>query len=370
MPEIIKIQTKDILRKLPDLIPWNTQNIKHNNIDVLICCAGFEDRAKAISEELSHIHINTLIVIQYPTNLEENRESLASFKNLSFDSIHEIKYERNNFYQQVVHKLSSIPTKEDCQIVVDISAMASYIVYRVLNAIWENNAFANFAIFYAEAAEYSPTKVEWDEFFSNITHPEDNLSMAESYEQNQLLTKGIDEIYECDVFPGKNIGSLATDIIAIPSFSLPRMKSSITYIKTQYNVPKDNTRWFLGLPPNHPKNGWRYDALAHLYNVKTNGIAISTRDYTDVFIKLNDVWDEVNCDRHLVIAGLSSKMQHLGTFLFLRIHPECGLVHCEPNEFIAKEYSTGIGPMWWVDFGNIKAINELLKSYGTLEFIW
>src|SRR3712207_8526259 len=45
-------------------------------------------------------------------------------------------------------------------------------------------------------------------------------------------------------------------------------------------------------------------------------------------------------------STLGSKMQHLGTFLFLQMHPEVGLVLSEPNDFVAGRFSQGIGQVW------------------------
>ena len=118
-------------------------------------------------------------------------------------------------------------------------------------------------------------------------------------------------------------------------------------------------------------NGWRFDAIAKLYNVRSGAIAVDTRDYRDVFRKLDEVWnDGLKNERHLVIGALGSKMQSVGVFLFLMMHPECGLLHCEPTEFIASRYSMGVGPLWCLDFGQLSEVRDLLKSRSTLQFRW
>ena len=118
------------------------------------------------------------------------------------------------------------------------------------------------------------------------------------------------------MFPGKNVGPLATEVIAIPSFSLQRMKSMLCHVESQYSVQDQDVRWFLGQPPDRVRNGWRYDAMAALYNVRDGGIGVSTRDYKDVLQRLDRGLDEIDTQRHLIIATLGSKMQHLGCFFF------------------------------------------------------
>jgi hypothetical protein len=256
------------------------------------------------------------------------------------------------------------------RVVIDVSGMASYVVYRVLSAVWETLPMARLGVYYAEASDYSPTELEWRDFFGSVSEPSNNLVMAEHYEQTHFQSRGVDFTYESDVFPGQNVGPLATEVVAVPSFSLLRMKAMLAYAESNYSVPKGNVRWFLGQPPDRVKNGWRFDALASLYNVRNSGEAVSTRDYREMFQKLDLLWEDPSTERHVVIASQGSKMQHLGAFLFLMMHRECGQIFCEPQEFLANQYTRGIGPKWWVDFGAIESIRKVLASRGDLLYRW
>jgi hypothetical protein len=75
-------------------------------------------------------------------------------------------------------------------------------------------------------------------------------------------------------------------------------------------------------------------------------------------------------ERYFGASAMGSKMQHLGAFLFLQMHPECGLLLCEPEKFIASNYSVGVGSKWWIDFGRVSEIDRLLASRGELRFNW
>ena len=229
---------------------------------------------------------------------------------------------------------------------------------------------AELAIYYAEAHHYAPTREEWDSFYRSVPEPRDNLAITESYEQNHFQSLGIEDTYESDVFPGFNAGPLATQVVAFPSFSLQRMKSMLAFAESHYNVRPHGIRWFLGQPPDRVRNGWRFDALTALYNVGGAGAAVSTRDYRDTFLRLDNMWADTYTNRHLVLAPLGSKMQHLGSFLFLKMHRECGLLLCEPREFIASKYSQHVGPRWWLDFGRIDTLHQLVDSRCDLRFHW
>jgi hypothetical protein len=307
----------------------------------------------------------------YPTNVQDNLPGRTRLGQLAVTGTRtEITYNRFDFIRRIQEWLEPYKDITGLRVVIDLSGMASYVVYRVLGAVWETLPQARLGMYYAEASDYSPTELKWREFFASVSDPSDNLAMAESYEQTHFQSRGVGVTYDSDIFPGQNIGALPTEVVAIPSFSLLRMKAMLAHAESHYSVSKGNVRWFLGQPPDRVKNGWRFDALAKLYNVRNSGEAVSTRDYREVFQKLDVLWDELFIEKHIVIASVGSKMQHLGAFLFLMMHRECGQIFCEPQEFIAAQYTRGIGPKWWVDFGPIETIRAALASRGDLQYRW
>jgi hypothetical protein len=371
MGEIATIATADVLGRLPEVVPWGDGIVADAEIDLLVCCAGFEQRSTAVAQDLQHLKVNAVFVVLYPTNVADNAPAIKVFQNVdSWSGRIELQYGRENFLHTIREELQRWRSANTVRIVVDISGMGSYVLYRVLSAVWEVLPQAKLSVYYAEAADYSPSRKEWDEFFRTVPIAGDILAIAECYEQSHFQTRGVDVIYESDVFPGENIGPLATEIVAVPNFSLERMKSMLAWAESQYNVRTSGIRWFLGQPPDSARNGWRFDALASLYNVRNEGVGVSTLDYREVLHRLDVLWEKLHTERHLVVANLGSKMQHLGCFLFLSMHNECGLLLCEPREFIASRYSTGIGSRWWLDFGRVADLKQVLESRGELRFTW
>lgn len=368
MPEVVQLAASDVLARMPEAVVWNETLLEA--ADVLICCAGFEDRATAFVKDLHHAKVARLIVVRYPTNEADNEVGAARLASTCAAGRVELRYRRDSFYTDLKRELSATGTESAPRIVVDVSGMASYLIYSVFAAIFEVLPQGILSVYYAEAAEYSPTRTEWEAFYSSLDDPGDNLAVAERYEETHFQSRGVEETYESDVFPGKNIGPVATLFIAVPSFSLQRMKSMAAYASLHYNTSPTDIKWYLGQPPDKIKNGWRYDAMAALYNVRSDGVAVSTRDYLDILRRLDELWEDKHVERHLIIGNLGSKMQHVGTALFLLMHPECALILCEPNEFIADQYSIGIGPRWWLDFGAVNDLKRLLLSRGDLDFRW
>lgn len=370
MPEIIETGLADVLGELPEITQWQPSKLKNSKIDILICCAGFEDRARAILSDVKDLEIQNSFVVVYPTNLEDNLALTEFREHKSIKKCVEINYDRDSFLVMIRDMLRELEQLDTPRIVIDLSGMASYIIYRVLSVVFDLFPQGELGIYYSEADQYFPLQSEWEDFFNSLSNPEDNLAVIDSYEKIYFQSIGVDVTYESDIAPGQNPDPLTTQIVAIPSFSLQRMKSMLAYAENQYGVYPKNVRWFLGQPPDQQKNGWRSDALAALYNVKDNGIAVSTLNYIRTLQELDCLWEETHIESHTVIANLGSKMQHLATFLYLQMHPECGLLISEPESFKASAYSSGCGSKWWLDFGNIGLLKTLLNSRGKLKFKW
>jgi len=124
------------------------------------------------------------------------------------------------------------------------------------------------------------------------------------------------------------------------------------------------------MPPDRLKNGWRYEALWELFHQPDRKRDACTLNFKDILLALEQIWKETNESRSFVIASVASKAQHLGTFMFLIMHPDVGLILSEPIQFITSKYSTGVGPKWHVSFGNIGLWIERLRGWNEIIFEW
>ena len=368
MPEIKQLLINES-RKLSPLTPVRKK--MGAKVDALICCAGFEERAVAITKDVAFKDVGTVIVVTYPTNCDDNSPAIKEFRRLRRSRmLTEIQYDRSTFLYSISTILRELNLPDSAHIVVDVSAMASYLISRVFAALFRHAQTCILSVYYSEAKEYSPSSTEWDVFIDGVENQNDNLMIAERYEQTWFQSRGLGETYESDVFPGRNPDPLATKVIAIPSFSLQRMKAMLTFASSNYNVPNGNLVWMIGVPPNESLNGWRSEALRVLYNVRDECCSVSTMDYRETLLALDTIWTSSAAESHLVLADMGSKMQHLAVYLFLRMHSECGLIHCEPESFLPQKYSVGIGNRWCIEFGSLSELDGALASAGNLAFEW
>lgn len=371
MKHIEPITASDILGQLPDLQAYSSADIAPVEPDVLICAVGFEDRATALVDIDPPVRPKHLILVEYATNAPDNARSLAKLRSLAPEREHcVIPYERSSFRQKLRAELSAYSEPAEYSIVVDVSAMASFVLFKVLETIVDHFDHSSLRLLYAEAAIYYPSVTEWNEFRQNTEDAPDLLAIAEHFERVNFQSRGIESTYDSERFPGRNTSGMPTQMVAVPNFSLERMKTMLARAEGLYTSIRDETVWLLGDPPNKALHGWRLDALGGLYQVDSKGIPVSTLNYKHIIRVLEDRWDEAFIERHLVIATLGSKMQHVGTFLFLLMHPDVGLMLSEPSHFVVERFSEGVGDIWSLSLGKVDRMAELLRSRGCLAFHW
>lgn len=377
MPIIHQVSVDEIIARLPELEPLEETHLNGSGCKVILfAAAGFEDRARALIEQFPPSVWDDLLLVCYPTNEADNESTRRAYRHLDITGERtELLYDKGTLWQQLDDALTKYNDGNGCAAVVDVSGMSSYVLYPLLESIRQKLPRALLGIIYFEADEYHPRKEAWTAFRSSIIDLSNSLEIAERYQQSgKFESEGPTTVYGSQLYPGINVDGLATQLVAIPSFSLERMKEMVAHAEDQYNAARDEVRWVFGNPPDRQKNGWRLDAQIELYCAQDDqrSVAVSTRNYTDLVRVLDELWEETTGqrERHMVIATVGSKMQHVGTFIFLCMHPEVGIILSEPKEFIAKQYSNGCGPGWWLNLGPVETFSALLRSRGTLRFQW
>ena len=277
-----------------------------------------------------------------------------------------ILYSRGTYIHELRTKLESImnKSKSNFRVIFDISTCSSYVFYPTISELMKSNT--DLTVVYSEADTYFPTKDEWEKV--NAKAKEENSLFIESFENARFQSIGVDDLYAYSPFSELNAGNKPALLVAIPNFSAKRI-NSIVHIDRELNkTPYEDIIWLIGEPPAE-KNKWRTDAI-----IRTNNISnvathfVSTLEYKEIILKLEDIWANRKYDYHISIGSLGSKMQHLGTFFFLALHQEIGLWLAEPREFNAKRFSTGHGVFWQLRFGETNELRRILESYMT--FTW
>ena len=364
------IYTNDLIDSVAMLESWTQFAGGHSN-SVFIAAVGFEQRASHCYEKWSAENRGSVaFLIEYPVNQADNAPQLERFKELSAANditIEWITYETATFAGILTSKLASQRAGRD--IVLDISSMASFVLYPSLYTICRYASDATLYIYYTEAAKYFPEQKDWDEFFEKLVNM-DLVERAKHFDDIHFLSVGVDRVYEVPYFSGVNPDNLPVRTIVFPNFAFERIQYMIDYCCQNRSASRSRMEWFIGVPPRHANNNWRHNALWRMYSEPKPKHEVSTLDYKEILMSLHTIWQDHYLHESLVIATAGSKGQHLGIFFFLQMHPEVSLVVSEPSKFTAKKYSEGVGVSWQLSLGKVSEIVSALQGWNDIHYNW
>lgn len=369
--EIKKITLDDILPQFKERAPLLNTPIEAPS--VFIGSMGFEDRSPALFRYLAEkdsLREAKCVILVYSTNKHDNERTLPLFEEYK-DKVKELiflPYLKGRLGGDIRELLGH----DNKVIYVDISTLASYCFYPLLFELFNTYEKSNISIFYSEAKRYQPSYDEWTAFLKKYESFKTNRSsLFDTWDETYFQTTEVDHVYESQLFPGVNPDPLSEALIAVPNFATVRMRTFITRFQETPGSDRDSIYWIFGRPPAADKK-WRLNAIKQLhmrepYNSIEKAYEACTLDYKDIWRQFEEIWRKTHLNYHLTIATLGSKMQHLGTFFFLLMHPEVTLLLSEPKEYVAKQYSEEIEDCWVINLGNIKALKKVIASHGTLQ---
>lgn len=366
---IDRIDLSDVLRRLPDLQRLDVASV--SSIDVLIIALGFEQRTAGAFLALldaDALRDTRVILIRYPTNDEDNSASYVSFdvarREGRIAGIEELAYEPGTFERKVGAMLGNLGLADGARIALDISTASSYVLHPLLRAIMDSAA--SLLVLYSEAGHYYPSREEWEAVAKRAATPAGLFPSA--FEDADFQSIGVDRVYTSNLFSEHNPRAQPSCLVAVPNFSALRMGAIVQRDRELNKTKFSDIVWLIGEPPSE-ENKWRMEAVKEthdLTNVRSeNLVSVSTLYYREVLKTLEGIWLDRRYKFHLSVGSLGSKLQHLAIFLFLWLHPDCGLWIAEPSKFKADRFSTGVGQIWMLDFGGVPDLRTVLDSYGT-----
>jgi hypothetical protein len=370
MPTVRDFALQDVLSAIED---WKTYDAG-TPADIFIAALGFEDRAPHCFEQWCCANNQNIpriaVLIDYPFNKADNANQEVKFASAAAASkidIHRINYRSDTIFGELVALFRRLNPQN--AILLDLSSMASFVFYPLMAALFEEAKGACLRICYTEATKYFPEQSEWAAFQAKFATL-DLVDRARLFDEYHFQSKGIETVFESLNFPGRNPNNLPTDLVIIPSFSTERVHRMINFAVDSYSVNREDCDWIIGVPPNNEKNGWRNGALYELFDKPNSKHDACTLNFKDVVLALQAIWDAKHQSRSLVIASIASKAQHLGTFLFLKMHPDVGLILSEPTQFTVSKYSSGVGQSYEVNLDKISELNDRLLKWNQIIFEW
>jgi hypothetical protein len=368
--EIGRYDISDVLSCLPEI--GQLENADLRECDIFVSTLGFEERAPNLINRFAQagsLKGASVVLIEYPTNELDNEANLKHFEKAAESAafVHRIRYSRGDYFSRLKEIVSAIKTPSSVRVVFDITTCSSYVFYPTMKALMELDG--NLSLVYSEASAYYPAQDEW-EVVAQKANQETSL-FIESFEKAEFQSIGVEDVYSSSLFSDMNAANRPTTFVAVPNFSASRMNALVTRDQEMNKTSSRNTYWLIGEPPSS-ENHWRVDAVRLTNNLSVVDNAklkfVSTLDYKEMIKTLEDIWLETKHSFYLSIGTLGSKMQHVGTFFFLYLHKDVGLLLTEPKTFRGTRYSSGVGQSWQLCFDETSELRKALRQY--LVFRW
>ena len=313
------------------------------NEDVLIVCAGFEDRA---IETLRRWDLSSgvVVLISYRPDVEENKvdeaRSVCSKQNVRVVEYMFDRYDPSGFCEQIFKSLD--PYKG--RVYLDISGMSRILIVQLMVGIVE--AFGHFerlSILYSEALKYPPSSEEYDRIKEKQKSIYDRLFLSEG-------------VYDVSVLPELSTYSLfgqPLHLIAFPSFN----RSQLTALCGE--LQPSALTLVHGVPPD-PENKWRLAAIKELNSLESinpvKEFSTSTLDYRDTLDRLLELYDHYSVLSRCAISPTGSKMQAVAVGILRAVLSDIQVIYPTPRTFIGRtEYTIGVGRSYRVDLDTLDA---------------
>ncbi|NQT59339.1 MAG: hypothetical protein HQ557_10195, partial [Bacteroidetes bacterium] len=133
MSKVLRIDRKLYNLEKPPLVPSDIVGL--NKGDILILCAGFEDRSiRVLNDAINSGKSDfSIVLVEYLPNVPENKTNEIMKKCSECGvSVDRLLYDREN-PPSIRNKLLDILYPVECRIFVDISGMSKLLIVQILN---------------------------------------------------------------------------------------------------------------------------------------------------------------------------------------------------------------------------------------------
>ena len=291
-------------------------------IDVLIVAGGFEERAFKVLEEATFHPDAHCVIVRYANNVLHNRTRFVGYltearKKLTEERIHVVTLRDTDVlgFSSEFNKVLAYLPRDARAMAVDISGMPTFLICTVLRILREHRSRERQTILYTAAAEYTPTKVEYDRMFVG-THDEIDL-----VPRSMVLEMG--ENLVIDAFSGYRSQAGKTCLVVFAGYDAHRTAGVLDAVNPALLL-------LLYGKPGNPTLDWRLELSQRLHKKfergrRTATEIVSTLEVSDPLEVLENYYNFLIDDYDLVLAPISSKMHTVAAYLFWERYGEIQL---------------------------------------------
>ena len=300
--------------------------------DVLVICAGFEDRAiealrRAVADGSRSFRV---LCVDYLPAVPANQTAEAiRICEEAGATIDVIQFDREQPAGAARRLLEGV--RPETELYIDLSGMSRLLIVQLVATIVRSGRTSRTQILYCTAGEYPPTR---QQVGAKLAESTDLVGVT------MFLSSGI---FGLTIVP--ELSSVAMQgqpmrVVAFPSWNTTQLAAVCAEMQASYFTIVH------GLPPK-PQNAWRRDAIRSINRVDSlpprDEVDASTLDYRETVRILLDVYAAHSQREKLVISPTGSKMQSLAVGLVCGFMRDVQVVYPTPRTFAAPgDYTRGV----------------------------
>ena len=330
------LRVDEWLRQLPHPELQVTTAPKLGSDDVLLTCAGFEDRAiealrRAVSAGCRGFRV---LCIEYVPEIEANQgKDIASLCAQAQGTLESLTFDRDRPAGAAEQILARVP--ESHRLHVDLSGMSRLLIVQVVAALVRSARSARSEVLYCSAKVYPPKREQVE---SKLAEHTDLIDLTMS------LSAGVFGLTIVPELSSVAMQGQPLQVITFPSWNTTQLAAVCSEIQASHLTIVH------GLPPD-PQNAWRRDAIRALNRIELlsdqEEFNVSTLDYRETLDLLLNIYDTYRQGARLVISPTGSKMQSLAVGVVCAFLRDVQVAYPTPRLFAAPaDYTQGVGHLY------------------------
>ncbi|MGE0269281.1 MAG: hypothetical protein AB7S78_12595 [Candidatus Omnitrophota bacterium] len=331
--------------------------------DLVICAAGFEERALKFTASLkkAKCKIGRWLLFRYESQKQDNEPNYKKLKHLiksiQGEDPKELVVNSNSPIQtcfKIKSEIERIRTEFAYEsVLIDISGMTHlWAIYSIHSCL---SIGMKVSIVCTEAKDYFPKKVDIEKIEKELVKK--RFDLATDY----LQSAGLKEVQILPEFGGNFRPGSQTCLVIFVGYEPHRIEGLIN----QYAPSTLIAIW--GRSP-HKNLQWRTEfsksihaELLSRWHIRE--VEVSTLFFEEILSKLEEEFNVIKYQYDVAIAPQCSKMQAFASYLFWRSHPETQLIFTTPVRFHSSSYSKGVGKTYFFEvLNNLTSGKERIKN--------
>ena len=316
--------------------------------DILIGCAGFEERATEVILKRLSRNVRKTVVVDYRPAVVSNRlEEIANECQERGIPHQVVKYDREDpaGFGEILATACRGCTG---RILMDISGMSRLLIVQSVVALAEQRELSSrVTVLYCEAAIYPPSRAAVESV--DLDESSDGFQVNRTV----MLSSGVFDVIAVPELSSVALGGQPIRLIAFPSFNTDQLTALVSEIQSSA------VTLMHGVPP-HESNSWRTSAIRRINRVDDlrpeQELYCDTLDYRDTLAKLLELYSEFGGFQRLIVSPTGSKLQAVAVGLFrARVH-DVQVVYPTPRAFVSpEEYTRGVKRLFSLGLGDLLA---------------